>query len=194
MAKAQTDLSPIERYGLVDDAWAAVLADRMTAVDFLAMLDGFADETDLSVWQRIVGALGSLDRLVDGDARTALQRHDRAPCCARRFERLGLEPSADDSDRDRELRGVLVGALGILGDDHAIQDGARDLLRVRRAGRRRRRGSGRPERAGRVDQRRRLGRRRGRLRRVPGQLHEAPPPRRRSCATSTRWPTSASPS
>ena len=27
------------------------------------------------------------------------------------FERLGIEPSAEDSDRDRELRGVLVGAL-----------------------------------------------------------------------------------
>ena len=82
VAKAQTDLSPIERYGLVDDAWAAVLADRMTAVDFLAMLDGFTDETDLSVWQRIVGALGSLDRLVEGEARTALQRHDRRAAAA----------------------------------------------------------------------------------------------------------------
>ncbi len=99
----------------------------MTAVDFLAMLDGFADETDLSVWQRIVGALGSLDRLVEGEARTALQRHTAA-LLRPAFERLGIEPSADDSDRDRELRGVLVGALGTLGDDHAIQEGARNLL------------------------------------------------------------------
>jgi len=127
VAKAQTDLSPIERYGLVDDAWAAVLADRMTAVDFLTMLDGFADETDLSVWQRIVGALGSLDRLVDAAARTALQHHTAA-LLRPAFERLGIEPATDDSDRDRELRGVLVGALGILGDDHAIQEGARNLL------------------------------------------------------------------
>ena len=127
VAKAQSDLSPIERYGLVDDAWAAVLADRMTAVDFLTMLEGFTDETDLSVWQRIVGALGSLDRLVDGESRTALQHHIAA-LLRPAFERLGIEPSADESDRDRELRGVLVGALGILGDDHAIQEGARNLL------------------------------------------------------------------
>jgi len=127
VAKAQTDLSPIERYGLVDDAWAAVLADRMTAVDFLEMLDGFADETDLSVWQRIAGALGSLDRLVEDEARTTLQ-HRVAALLRPALERLGIEPSADDSDRDRELRGVLIGALGTVGDDHAIQEGARTLL------------------------------------------------------------------
>ena len=77
MARAQSDLSPIERYGLVDDAWAAVLADRMTAVEFLEMARPFGDETDLSVWQRIVGALGSLDRLVDGEAREALRTQVR---------------------------------------------------------------------------------------------------------------------
>jgi puromycin-sensitive aminopeptidase len=127
VAKAQTDLSPVERYGLVDDAWAAVLADRMRAGDFLDMLDGFAAETDLSVWQRIVGALGSVDRLVDGDARTALQRRVAA-LLRPALDRLGIDPSSDESDRDRELRGVLIGALGTLGDDHAIQEGARNLL------------------------------------------------------------------
>ncbi len=96
VARAQTDLSPIERYGLVDDAWAAVLADRMTAVEFLEMALQFTDETDLSVWQRLVGALGSIDRLVDGDAREVLRGQVRdlvGPALAR----LGRQASPGDS-------------------------------------------------------------------------------------------------
>jgi puromycin-sensitive aminopeptidase len=127
VARAQTDLSPIERYGLVDDAWSAVLADRMTAVDFLRMVEGFADETDLSVWQRIVGALGSLDRLVDGGTRDAF-RLRVAALVGPALERLGSDPHEGDSDRDRGLRGVLIEAMGVLADDPATQDRARAVL------------------------------------------------------------------
>jgi puromycin-sensitive aminopeptidase len=127
VAKAQTDLSPIERYGLVDDAWAAVLADRMTAMEFLEMAEAFADETDLSVWQRIVGALGALDRLVEGEARDVLAT--RIGLLVRpALLRLGLTPADGESDRDRELRGVLIEALGVLAVDPVIRTEARALV------------------------------------------------------------------
>ena len=127
MAKAQTELSPIERYGLVDDAWAAVLADRMSTVEFLELAEAFAAETDLSVWQRIVGALGSLDRLVDGDARHALAT--RIGLLVRpALLRLGLTPAEGESDRDHELRGVLIEALGVLAVDPVMRTEARALV------------------------------------------------------------------
>ncbi|HKY66678.1 MAG TPA: M1 family metallopeptidase, partial [Acidimicrobiales bacterium] len=66
------DLTPLERYTVVDDAWASVLAGDGEAAHFLATAERFADERDLSVWERITGGLALLDRLVDGDARTAL--------------------------------------------------------------------------------------------------------------------------
>ena len=127
VAKAQTDLSPIERYGIVDDAWAAVLADRMTTVEFLELAEAFASETDLSVWQRIVGALASLDRLVDGDARDALAT--RIGLLVRpALLRLGLTSVEGESDRDRELRGVLIEALGVLAVDPIMRTEARALV------------------------------------------------------------------
>ena len=127
VAKAQAELSPIERYGLVDDAWAAVLADRMTAVEFLEMAEAFAAETDLSVWQRIVAALGSLDRLVEGDDRAALAT--RIGLLVRpALLRLGLTPATSETDRDRELRGVLVEALGVLAVDPVMRTEARALV------------------------------------------------------------------
>ena len=126
-ARAQIDLSPLERYGLVDDGWSAVLADRMTVVDALTMIEGFGDETDLSVWQRMVGVLSSIDRLVDDEARAALATRIRL-LVRPALLRLGLTPADGESERDRELRGVLLEALGVLADDEVIRTEAKALV------------------------------------------------------------------
>ena len=126
VAHASSELSPIERYGVVDDAWAAVLADRLTTVEFLQLASGFRAEDDLSVWERLVGALAALDRLVDGDAREAL-RADVRELAQPALDRLGLEPVDGERDRTRELRGALLDLIGILGNDAAVQANARDL-------------------------------------------------------------------
>jgi puromycin-sensitive aminopeptidase len=127
VARAQTDLSPIERYGLVDDAWAAVLADRMTAVDFVDMALQFGDETDLSVWQRVIAGLHAVDRLISGDAREALRAEVR-DLLAPSLTRLGRTAADGESDRIRELRGALVEAGGVLGADPELQGFAREIV------------------------------------------------------------------
>ena len=127
VAHAQTDLSPIERYGLIDDAWAGVLAGRTSAHEFMHTIEAFAGETDLSVWQRIIAALTALDRLLEDDARSAFETRVRAllaPCVTR----LGDGPVDGESDRDRALRGVLFEALGVLGNDPAAAERARVIL------------------------------------------------------------------
>ena len=126
---AARDLSPIERYGLVDDTWAWVLAGDHEAHDFLDLAEAFVDETDLSVWQRIVAGLAELDRLVDGDARAILQSRIRGVLTGA-YERLGHEPRASDTDRDRALRGVLLQGLGVLGASIDLQSRARILLDI----------------------------------------------------------------
>ncbi|MDZ7732008.1 MAG: M1 family metallopeptidase [Acidimicrobiia bacterium] len=129
-ARAQTQLSAVERYLLVDDGWALVLAGERSAVDFLDFAAGWGDETDLSVWQRLVGALDSLDRLVDGPAREGLRSRIR-DLVAPATERLGDEPSPGESDRDRQLRATLLEAAAVLGADEGARDRAR---RIQRAG------------------------------------------------------------
>ncbi len=125
-ANAQTDLSPIERFGLIDDAWASVLADRMTLPAFLDFTAGFSAETDLSVWERIISALAFCDRLVDGDARLRFQGLVR-DLLTPALTRLGPEPADGERDRDRELRGALYEALGVLGADGGARARAREL-------------------------------------------------------------------
>jgi puromycin-sensitive aminopeptidase len=126
-ANAQDDLSPIERYGLIDDAWASVLAGATHLADYFRFVQSFGAETDLSVWERIIGSLGFLDRLVEGRDREVFQREVRA-LLSPAYTRLGAEVVDGESDRDRELRGALFGALGVLGADHGVEALAAELF------------------------------------------------------------------
>jgi puromycin-sensitive aminopeptidase len=112
------ELSALERYVLVDDTFAAVLAGSVEAVAFLRLAESFADETDLSVWERLIGGLGSLERLLEGPARDRFAARVRA-LLTPALQRLGDDVRPDDDDRTRTLRGVLVGAAALLGDDDA---------------------------------------------------------------------------
>jgi puromycin-sensitive aminopeptidase len=115
------ELSPIERYALLDDAYAALLADRTSSMAFLNLIEAMSGESDRSVWQRLIAGLRQLDRLVDGEARERLQdiAHDvLAPPLAN----LGLAPRDDDDALTRQLRGDLVRALGTVANDPEIQE------------------------------------------------------------------------
>jgi puromycin-sensitive aminopeptidase len=120
VADAQQVLSEIERYGLVDDTWASVLAGTTTTDEFLTLADGFGAETDVSVWRRLLAGLDQIERLLEGEPRAALQARIRA-LVGPALERLGWDERPDDSDRDRELRGALVGALANVGADEAAR-------------------------------------------------------------------------
>jgi puromycin-sensitive aminopeptidase len=121
------DLAPLERYTLVDDMWASVLAGTGAAADFVAMAARFDDERDLSVWERIVGGLGEIDRLADADTRVALRTRVAALVGPARVE-LGAEARPGDDDRTRTLRGLLLQTAALLADDAAACDRATELL------------------------------------------------------------------
>lgn len=128
-----TGLTPIERYGLVDDAWASLVAGTGDVTDLLALLRTYAEETDLSVWQRVIGVLGSLGRLVDDDARPDVEAFVRA-LVGPALRRIGLDGTADEPARTTALRGALFAAVGTLGRDPEIADRAGALIAASDAG------------------------------------------------------------
>jgi hypothetical protein len=91
-------------------------------------VERFVDETDLSVWQRIVGGLDQLERLVKRDA--ALRLHTRiAALVGPARARLGRDAGSDgDDDRARSLRGLLLQTAALLGDDGAARERSAELL------------------------------------------------------------------
>jgi puromycin-sensitive aminopeptidase len=122
------ELTPLERYTLVDDAWASVLAAATPASLFVETVERFVDETDLSVWQRVVGGLDQLERLVDDDA--AQRLHTRiAALVGPARARLGPDVGSDgDDDRTRSLRGLLLQTAALIGDDGAARERSAELL------------------------------------------------------------------
>jgi puromycin-sensitive aminopeptidase len=126
-------LAAIERFGLVDDAWAEAVAGGVPAAEYLELVRGLTGETDLHVWQTVVTTMGWFDRFVEAEAREGLRRYVRElgrPA----FDRLGWEPGPDETDLSRSLRGTLVSALAILGGDADVSARARELEAEARAG------------------------------------------------------------
>jgi puromycin-sensitive aminopeptidase len=124
---ALSSLTIVDRYNLVDDAWNAVVAGRLGALDFLAFVEGFGDERELAVWQAIGIGLRGVGRLLDGDAYTSFRERVRA-LVAPALARLGWEPATDEDDLTSKLRGLLVSMLAVLGNDSDAQARCREIF------------------------------------------------------------------
>ena len=125
-ANVQENLSAIERFGLVSDTWASVLAGLSPLADFLDLARLFQGENDRNVWTALLGALGYLNRAIEPNQRPALQAFTRE-LARPALGRLGWEPRPGESELIGQLRGSLVGALGTLGHDAEVQARTREL-------------------------------------------------------------------
>jgi len=120
-------LATIERYSLVDDAWNAVVAGRLQAIDYIKFVSGFTNERDLAVWQAIAIGLRGCGRLLDDSKYPKLQQRIRS-LVAPAITELGWQAQPGEDDLRAKLRGLLVTLLAVNGDDRESQDKCRDLL------------------------------------------------------------------
>jgi puromycin-sensitive aminopeptidase len=124
---ALSELSTIERYCLIDDAWAAVTAGHLEASEFLALAQGFAGERDQAVWQGLAMALRACGRLVDGDALDAFR--SRVSTIARpALDDLGWSAQTGEGDLRRKLRGLLISVSAVLARDVDSVERSRELF------------------------------------------------------------------
>jgi aminopeptidase N len=121
------DLEAGERYGIVSDLWADVLKGGSPAGDYLALVDQLGEEPEVDVWQAAIGGLGELDRVVSSDDRPSLQAFTR-DLVSPMVDALGWSPKEGEDDRTRKLRGLLLRALGNLGNDQSTQAEARTVV------------------------------------------------------------------
>jgi puromycin-sensitive aminopeptidase len=107
-------LAAVERYQIVSDTWASVLAGELRAQSFLDLTAAFGSERDANVWSAILGGLRELAAVVNDDGREILAARVRALLLPVLTE-LGWNPVAGESSLTGELRGQIIGALGGLG-------------------------------------------------------------------------------
>ncbi|HVS39951.1 MAG TPA: M1 family metallopeptidase [Gemmataceae bacterium] len=120
-------LEAIERFNLVNDAWAAVLAGLTPLAEYLDLTSHFRGEHDKNVWSVIVGSFHTLNRIVEPADRprlSALVRDRLAPAAAQ----LDWRPQPRESELTGQLRADLLRALGTVGDDADVQARAAELF------------------------------------------------------------------
>ena len=123
----QENLSPVERFNLVNDTWATTLAGLTSLTDYLELIDLLREEKDLSVWTAVIGSCNHLNRILDEAQWDSLQKRLRA-ILSPALERLTWMPRAGEAELEGQLRGDLIAALGTLGDDKGCQERARALF------------------------------------------------------------------
>ncbi|WP_447985532.1 M1 family metallopeptidase [Nitrospira sp. Nam74] len=126
MVGTSANLTAIERFNLVNDAWAATVAGMMSITDYLDLTAQFKHDRDKNIWEIIIGSLHTLNRVLDESRRPkleALVRDRIGPV----FTDLGWTPKEGESELTKQLRGEIIRALGTLGNDHAIQQRATEL-------------------------------------------------------------------
>jgi puromycin-sensitive aminopeptidase len=109
-----SDLAPLERYVIIDDAWAFVESGQMRAAQYLELSSAYRDETEQSIWQSLLLGLAAIRHHVvrPSDVERFQQWVDRLIGPAQ--ERLGVTAAEVDDDLTRRLRGQLVVARGRL--------------------------------------------------------------------------------
>jgi puromycin-sensitive aminopeptidase len=122
-------LAPIERFNLVNDAWALAVAGLMPLAAYLDLTARFRDERDRNVWSVLLGSFNTLNRILEPADRRRFEAfvRDRA---AAAFEALGWTPRTGEDELTRQLRGDLVRALGVLGNDAGVQARAVEVYRA----------------------------------------------------------------
>ena len=118
------ELDELERATLVADSWALLFAGQITWGDFLTVARGMGTQNEPAPWTTIATAMDFASRAVTDEQRGRLTSivHD---LFAPQFARLGWEPQPGEDERTGQLRGVILGALGTLGDDDAVRAEAR---------------------------------------------------------------------
>jgi len=120
-------LEPAERYGIISDLWADVLKGGTEAGEYFALVEKLENEPEVDVWEAALAGIGELDRVVSSDDRPALQTYVR-DLVSPKAEEMGWNPKEGEDDRTRKLRGLILRAMGNLGNDQETQGEARVVL------------------------------------------------------------------
>jgi puromycin-sensitive aminopeptidase len=120
-------LSSVEKFGLVNDTWAATLAGLVGPSDYLSLVDLMGEERDLNIWATIIGSCHQLERILAEDQCARLSQRVRM-LVGPAVERFGWSTKDGERELESQLRGDLIAVLGTLGEEQNCQQRARELF------------------------------------------------------------------
>ncbi len=120
-------MNTVERYNLVDDAWNAVVAGRLAAIDYLDFVADFSSERELAVWQAIAIGLRGVARIIPDSHQARLRERVRA-MVAPAVADVGWDSLETDDDLRAKLRGLLVTLLAVNAGDSDARERCRTIF------------------------------------------------------------------
>jgi alanyl aminopeptidase len=119
LARAGRSLDPLQRTGVVSNAWAAVRAGTMDPSGLLDVLRAFDGETNRLVLDEVVTALRHVDDVLVDDAVRDRYRRFVAARLGPRKRALGWAASSGEDDDRRLERQTVLSAMGEMAGDEA---------------------------------------------------------------------------
>ncbi|MBI4533910.1 MAG: M1 family metallopeptidase [Candidatus Melainabacteria bacterium] len=119
-ARLWENLTAIERFNLLSDTWAAAMAGLLPLSEYTKLVQQFANETDKNVWAIVIGSLNYLNKIIEPAQRPFFEQFV-AKLLQSQVNRLGWAPGVGEDELSKQLRGMLIGALGTLGNDADMQ-------------------------------------------------------------------------
>jgi puromycin-sensitive aminopeptidase len=114
------ELEPLERATLVSDYWALLFSSQVTWDEFLTVARGLGNEDEPTPWGTVSAAVSWVHRALGAEQRAALAQSVRA-LFEPQFARLGWDANPDESELTPQLRAIVLGTLGTIGEDESIR-------------------------------------------------------------------------
>ncbi|MGH8923330.1 MAG: M1 family metallopeptidase [Acidimicrobiia bacterium] len=122
------NLYDLERFTIIEDAWAFVESGQLSAADYLQLAEAYKSESEQAIWGAVLGGLAAISHhLVDDDDRPAFAKWV-GTLVSPSYQELGWEAKTGESDLTRRLRGQLIGAMGRLANAEEVIDRCRQLV------------------------------------------------------------------
>ena len=121
-AIAARELSPVDRLGLQNDAYALMKSGRAPATVFLSLAESFTGETDAIVWGDLAANLKGLETLLAGSAPLDDYRRFAGSLFARIAAEVGWDEQPGDGHLESLRRSTVVGQFGAYGDEATLAE------------------------------------------------------------------------
>ncbi len=121
---AQGELAPLERLGILSDAFEAAKAGYQDTVSALTLLEAFKHEDHDTVWSVIAANVGALRATMNDETLREAMKPFGRKLAAEQLARLGMQAKESDSHFDKLLRPTILG-LAAVSEEKAVVD---DLL------------------------------------------------------------------
>ncbi|KAF3775501.1 Aminopeptidase M1 [Nymphaea thermarum] len=115
-------LTATDRFGILDDSYALCRASKQSLSSLLILMDAYRDELDYTVLSCLINISQKIAKIASDAVPESYGnlKHFFINLLRSSAEKLGWEPKPGDSHSDSMLRGELLTALALFGDD-AIQ-------------------------------------------------------------------------